>query len=518
MSDQQTEMQGPDFAQDGVAEDRLRDGEPTLGHANSEAVLLVRNGSDVFAVGAICSHYGGPLAEGIFDGESVRCPWHHACFSVRTGSASRPPALNPVATYEVIRRDGRIYVGGQVQRSAEAEPITSSPESVVIVGGGAAGYMAAETFRNEGYTGAVTLISADTAEPYDRPNLSKEYLAGTAPEDWLPLRSAEFYEEANIELLLGHRVVGLDARKLEVTLDDGRSISAGAILLATGADPVRLDLPGADLPHVHYLRSVGDSRAIIATAARAKQAVVVGASFIGLEVAASLALRGLEVHVVAPEDVPMARALGEELGLFVKALHEEHGVRFHLQQTVTAVDATSVTLKDGSRLDAGLVVLGVGVRPSVQLAEAAGLGMNRGVAVNQYLETSGSGIWAAGDIARWPDPYSGQEIRVEHWAVAQRQGQTAARNILGRREAFQAVPFFWSQHYDVQINYVGHAESWDRIDVAGSIESRDCLVAFRKDEKTLAMASINRDRESLMAELTLERGDDEASLREIVAG
>jgi NADPH-dependent 2,4-dienoyl-CoA reductase/sulfur reductase-like enzyme/nitrite reductase/ring-hydroxylating ferredoxin subunit len=515
MSDQQREPKGPDFARDGVAESEIRDGEMLLGHVDGEEVLLLRRGAEVFAMGARCTHYGGPLAEGLFDGECVRCPWHHARFEARSGQPVGPPALKPVATYEVVRREGRVFVGGKVSGETGPAPIASPPQSVVIVGGGAAAFVAAATLRAEGYAGPVTLISADPAEPYDRPNLSKDYLAGNAPEEWLPLESPKFSSE-DIQLQFGRRVVSLDAANREVTLDDGRRISGDAILLATGADPVRLDMPGADLPHVHYLRSLADSRAIIATAETAKRAVVIGASFIGLEVAASLVARGLEVHVVAPEDVPMVRVLGPELGSFVRTLHESHGVRFHLEQTVAAIETGSVTLNDGSRIEAELVVLGVGVRPSVQLAEAAGLAMNKGVVVNQYLETSAPGIWAAGDIARWPDAYSGQAIRVEHWVVAERQGQAAARNILGRREPFDDVPFFWSQHYDVPINYVGHAAEWDRIDVSGSIDGRDCVVAFRKDGKTLAVASIYRDLESLQAELAMER-KDEAALQELVA-
>ncbi len=509
------ELKGIDLVADGLPETDILDGEMVLGHAHGDAVLLVRKGAAVFAMGATCTHYGGPLAEGLFDGEGVRCPWHHACFDARTGTAVRPPALNPVDTYEVVTRNGRLFVGGKVDRTTPPRPIERPPGSVVIVGAGAAGNMAAETLRAEGYEGRITMVTADTAEPYDRPNLSKDYLAGNAPEDWLPLRSQEFYADNGIELLLGQRVTAIDTGRRDVVLADGRRIDAGAILLATGADPVRLDMPGATLPHVHYLRTLADSRAIIKQAEQATKAVVVGASFIGLEVAASLIARQLAVHVVAPEAVPMERVLGPELGAFVRALHEEHGVRFHLGQTVVRVDDRSVTLENGSRIEADLVVLGVGVRPSVQLAEAAGITVNRGVVVDEYLETSAPGIWAAGDIARWPDPYSGQAIRVEHWVVAQRQGQIAARNILGRRERFDVVPFFWSQHYDVQINYVGHAESWDRLDMTGSTEARDCVVAYRKDGKTLAVASIHRDIESLRAELAMERSD-ETKLQELV--
>jgi len=504
-----------DLASEGIAEDALGDGEIVAGQVNGQSVLLVRSGTEVFAMGATCTHYGGPLAEGLFDGECIRCPWHHAAFAIRSGNPARPPALNPVDTYEVMARNGRLYVGAKVSREEKSVAPASNPESVVIVGGGAAGDMAAETLRREGYSGPITLISADTDAPYDRPNVSKDYLAGTAQEEWMPLRSEEYYKDKRIELITGSTVAKLDAARRELTLDSGRTIVGDAILLATGADPVRLDMPGGTLPHVHYLRSLSDSQGIIASVDGAKRAVVVGASFIGLEVAASLATRGLEVHVVAPEEVPMARVLGEELGAFVRALHEEHGVKFHLQQTVSSIETTEVTLKDGSTIAADLVVMGVGVRPSIKLAEDAGLKMNRGVVVDQYLQASAPGIWAAGDIARWPDPHTGQGVRVEHWVVAQRQGQAAARNILGRKQPFDAVPFFWSQHYDVPINYVGHAEGWDRIDVSGSIPDRDCIVAFRKDGKTLALASIYRDLESLRAEFAMEQ-KNEAALQEIV--
>jgi NADPH-dependent 2,4-dienoyl-CoA reductase/sulfur reductase-like enzyme/nitrite reductase/ring-hydroxylating ferredoxin subunit len=500
---------GPDLAQ-GIPLDDLADGGMIGGHVGEEPVLLARRGDEFFAIGSACSHYGGPLAEGLAVGDTVRCPWHHARFSLRTGEAIGAPAFNPVACWRVDKRDGKACVRDKIEPSArrravQARSASENAERVVIVGGGAAAFATAEMLRREGFAGSVTLLSSDDAAPYDRPNCSKDYLAGNAPEDWIPLKPAEFYREHAIDVALGTNVTGIDVKAQQVAVAGGRNVAFDKLVLATGAEPIRLDIPGASEPHVHVLRSLGDARAIIANAKEARHAVVVGASFIGLEVAASLRARELEVHVVAPERRPMERILGREFGDFIRELHEEHGVVFHLEETATAIDGHKVKLKGGTTLSADLVVVGIGVRPRTGLAEQAGLAIDRGVVVNEYLETSAPGIYAAGDIARWPDPHSGEKLRIEHWVVAERQGQTVARNILGRRERFADVPFYWSQHYDLPINYVGHAEKWDKLEIEGDIKARDCVVRYRRDGKLLAVASIYRDVDSLKEELAMER-------------
>jgi NADPH-dependent 2,4-dienoyl-CoA reductase/sulfur reductase-like enzyme/nitrite reductase/ring-hydroxylating ferredoxin subunit len=504
MAQEQAPPAGPDLTQ-GVAFTDLADGR-LVGHVGTDEVLLVHSGSELFAVGAHCSHYHGPLAEGLVVGDSVRCPWHHACFSLRNGEAVRAPALSPLDCWRVEQRDGRIFVKEKREGLKPRTPaIASPPRQIVIVGGGAAGFGAAEMLRRRGFGGSIVMLSQDAAAPVDRPNLSKDYLAGSAPEDWLPLRPSEFYAENRIELRLQAEVVGIDTKTRQVMIAGSANLPYDRLLLATGAEPGRLPISGANLPHVHTLRSLADCRAIIEAAKGARRAVVIGASFIGLEAAAALRTRDIEVHVVAPEQRPMERVLGSQMGDFVRALHEEHGVVFHLENTATAIDARRVVLESGETIDADLVVVGVGVRPRLTLAEKAGLVMDRGVKVDAYLETSVRGVYAAGDIARWPDPHSGDNIRVEHWVVAERQGQTAASNMLGLSERFDAVPFFWSQHYDVPINYIGHAEQWDEIAVDGDIKSKDCLLRYKKNGRVLAIASIFRDVDNLKAELVMEQ-------------
>jgi NADPH-dependent 2,4-dienoyl-CoA reductase/sulfur reductase-like enzyme/nitrite reductase/ring-hydroxylating ferredoxin subunit len=508
MDPQQSDTPGRDLTS-GIAVDDLPSGRMIVGHVDKDAVLLARQADEFFAIAATCSHYGGPLADGLLVGDTVRCPWHHACFNLRTGEALRAPAFSAVACWEVERREGKVFVRGRKEGSAprahsRGATVAGSPQRIVIVGGGAAGFAAAEMLRRKEWGGSIIMVSDDAAPPVDRPNLSKDYLAGNAPEDWIPLRPDGYYAENEIELRLGTTAAGIDARERRLLLADGDAIPYDRLLLATGAEPVRLSIPGANLPHVRVLRSLADCRGIIDAAATAAAVVVLGASFIGLEVAAALRARKREVHVVAPEKRPMERVLGPQMGDFIRRLHEEHGVVFHLGEIANAVEGNQIMLKSGLKLAADLVVAGIGVRPRTQLAETAGIALDRGVLVNSFLQTNVPDIFAAGDIARWPDPRFGN-IRVEHWVVAERQGQAAALNMIGGRERFATVPFFWSQHYDVRINYVGHAESWDDLAIDGDIAGRDCLVSYRQKGKALAVASINRDAESLKAELDFER-------------
>jgi NADPH-dependent 2,4-dienoyl-CoA reductase/sulfur reductase-like enzyme/nitrite reductase/ring-hydroxylating ferredoxin subunit len=514
MGGEQPALSGPDLT-NGISAALVEEGSLLLGHASGEPVLLTRSGGKLHAVGARCPHYGAPLAEGLVVGDTIRCPWHHAAFSLHTGEALRPPALGGLPCWKVEEREGLAFVMEKrpdsprlVTEGATRASRRSALESAIILGGGAAGAVAAETLRREGHDGPITILEAGPSAPYDRPNLSKDYLAGVAPEGWIPLRPRTFYADNDIELMLGRRATAIDGSARTVFLDDGTSRQYGALLIATGATPVRLDIrnPGQ---RIHYLRSLADSRSIIEAASRAKRAVVLGASFIGLEVAAALRTRGLEVTVIGPESRPLERVLGAELGDFVRTVHEEHGVVFRLGQTATVIGRTSVTLRAGEQLDADLVVAGIGVRPVTDLADWAGIATDRGILVDRYLETSVPGIFAAGDVARWPDARTGERIRVEHWVVAQRQGQTAARNMLagptGDRERFDAVPFFWSQHYDVAISYVGHAPRWDSVQIEGDMFARDCAVTYRGRGRTLAVATIFRDQASLGAELAMER-------------
>lgn len=474
------------------------------GFVGKKQILLARLGDEVVAIGNQCTHYGGRLDRGAIEGETVRCPLHHALFSLRSGEAVGAPAFDPVAVWQVERQGDRFVVREEIQpqpQPAQAAAV-DQPRRIIIVGGGAAGFAAAEMLRRRGYRGSLTMFSAESSVPIDRPNLSKDYLAGSAKEDWMPLRAAGWYTEAKIDIHLATPITRIDTARHEVVTEDGGRHSYDRLLLATGAEPVHLPIPGADLPHVFTLRAISDARAIFARAEGAKTAVVLGSGFIGLETAAALTKRGLKVHVVSLDARPLERILGAELGDAIQARHQAEGTVFHMENSITEITTGKVTLKDGTALPADLVILGVGVRPRLALAEAAGLELDHGVVVNDRLQTSVPGVYAAGDIARWP--WNGGNVRIEHWVVATRQGQVAAENMLGADKPYHDVPFFWSAHHDLRLQYVGHAEAWDDITIDGDIAAKDAMVSYLKGGRTLAVATIGRPQAALAQARTMK--------------
>jgi NADPH-dependent 2,4-dienoyl-CoA reductase/sulfur reductase-like enzyme/nitrite reductase/ring-hydroxylating ferredoxin subunit len=487
---------------DVAADGELADGEMKHVAAGETNILLARVKGTYYAVGATCPHYGAPLADGVLSGERLVCPWHQACFDVTTGGLLEPPALDGLPRYDVRVQGGRIRVTVPTAPLDRPTPETSvsedtaDPRVFVVVGGGAAGYTAAATLREEGFRGRVVMITREDRLPYDRPSLSKDYLAGHAEPEWMPLRPEEFYDEHSIEVIRGREVVALDATSKTLTLDDGRLLGYTAALVATGAIARRPPIAGIDLPNVLTLRGFDDADAIVRATEGASRAVVVGASFIGMEAAASLVERGIAITIVAPSSVPFEKTLGREIGTMFRALHESRGVSFELGSKVIRFDGETaiehVVLENGTRLEADLVVVGAGVEPATAFLRGIALDEDGGVVVDEYLR-AGDGLYAAGDVARFPDPLTGERTRIEHWRTAEQQGRVAARNMAGRATPFAAVPFFWTTQYGESLQYVGHTSNWDEILFDGDVAGRDFLAVYVKDGRIVAAAGSRRD-------------------------
>ena len=487
----------------------LRDGEMKEVSVDETRILLARVDDKFHAVSATCPHYGGPLAEGVLCGTRVVCPWHHAAFNVVNGDLEEPPALDALVCYS-IRTDGeKILVtfphdvrDRRTPEMVRHDPL-ADPRQFVIVGAGAAGYAAAQTLREEGFRGSLVMITREDRAPYDRPNLSKDYLHGHAEPEWMPLRSEEFFRRHDIRLILNKEVSRVDADAKEITFESGETMKYDALLVATGGAPVRLNIPGSDLKNVCLLRSFADADSIIETASRSRRVVVVGASFIAMEAAFSLRERGLEVTVVAPSQEPFETTLGGEVGAVFRREHESHGVRFKLGCIVYRFEGNhnveAVILDNGEVIETDMVVVGAGVRPVTQFLEAIELDETGAVVVDSRLRAA-EGLYAAGDIASFVDTRGGKRKRIEHWRTAQQQGRTAARNMLGRDVAFDGVPFFWTRQFDVGLLYVGRATSWDEIIYRGEVSSRDFLAFYVQDNCVLAVAGMNRDVEMAAVE------------------
>ena len=488
-------------------------------------IILARVSGNFHALGAHCTHYGAPLVEGVLNGQRLVCPWHHACFNVTTGDLQDPPALDALPSYEVRIENDQVIV-----RVPDNAPHRRTPRMIkrdqkderlfVIVGGGAAGYAAAQTLREDGFTGRLVLITRENRLPYDRPNLSKEYLQGRAEPEWLPLRPDDFFAEHDIEVMQGKEIERIDAGKKTVNFADGGSLLCDAVLVATGADPRKLPFQTDAQRNVFLLRSYADADALVAAAEKGKRAVVIGAGFIGMEVASSLKARGCEVTVVAPDEVPFQKILGAKIGKLFQEVHEQNGVKFKLGASVAgfigAKKVTALILGNGERLDADLVVVGVGVKPATDFLKGVTLHRDGGVIVDEHMCVA-DGIYAAGDIAYFPHPFTGEHQRIEHWRTAMQQGRIAAHNMAGKMVSYDGVPFFWTRQFKAGLLYVGHASEWDEIFYQGEVAARDFLAFYMKGNRVVAVAGMNRDREMAAIE-ELMREDRMANADEVRDG
>jgi NADPH-dependent 2,4-dienoyl-CoA reductase/sulfur reductase-like enzyme/nitrite reductase/ring-hydroxylating ferredoxin subunit len=481
----------------------LADGEMKQVSAEGREILLARVSEDFYAVGAHCTHYGAPLVDGVLNGQRIVCPWHHACFDVTTGDLQEPPAFDALPRFEVKIENDQVIVrvpdGAPDRRTPQmTKRDTKNERLFVIVGGGAAGYAAAQTLREDGFTGRLVLITRENHLPYDRPNLSKEYLQGKAEPAWLPLRPDDFFTEHDIEVIRGKEIEHIDAAKKTVNFADGGSLLCDALLVATGGEPRKLPFQSKAQENVFLLRSYVDAEALVAAAEKGKRAIVVGSSFIGMEVASSLTARGCEVTLVAPDDVPFQKILGAQIGKLFQDVHEEHGVKFKLGTAVTGFTGgekiTAVILEGGERLHADLVVVGIGVKPATDFLRGVALHRDGGVIVDEHMRAA-EGIYAAGDIAYFQSPLTGERQRIEHWRTAMQQGRIAAHNMAGKEVSYDGVPFFWTRQFDVGLLYVGHATEWDEIIYHGAVSARDFLAFYVKENRVMAVAGMNRDRE-----------------------
>lgn len=480
----------------------------------------------VSALDAICTHSGAKLPTGVRTGDTVHCPFHHACFDLRTGEATVAPAYKPLKRWQADIDGDTVHVrdaapedepstSGSASGSSTGEtvPAPGTPqrvdnlrgvERVVVIGGGAAGFATVERLRRAAFDGSITLVSGEPHLPIDRTLLSKGYLDGSAPAAKLPLLPDDWYPAHDVDARIGVRATAIDSARRIVTLDSGDEVGYDALVLATGSTPARPELPGFDRDDVFVLRDTADSEAIIDAASTAKRAIVVGSGFIGLEVAAAMRTREVGVTVVSRSELPLARQLGAELAGLVRSLHEEQGVQFVTGQA-ESWDGSVLRLEDGGTVEGDLVVVGLGVSPNTELAESAGLPVSDGVVVDAYGETAVRGVFAAGDIARFPDPVTGRLIRVEHWAQAERAGALAAVNLLGGQEPLLEPPFFWSKHYGANLRMAGHAESVDDARIEGSIAERSAVVRFSEQGRVTAIAGVGQDHRVLELEEELLR-------------
>jgi NADPH-dependent 2,4-dienoyl-CoA reductase/sulfur reductase-like enzyme/nitrite reductase/ring-hydroxylating ferredoxin subunit len=478
-------------------------------------ILLTKIDGQFYAVGAHCTHYGAPLAEGVLCNGVIICPWHHACFNAKTGDLLEHPAMDSLRDYEVKIKGDEVIVKipdqpepGRLPEMTKKD-IESDKRIFIILGGGAAGNAAAQALREAGFKGNIVMITQENRLPYDRPNLSKAYLSGEAPAEWMPLRSEDFYKECGIEVLLNKKVKEVNISNKEIITVDNEKFIYDKLLIATGGTPRKLNVPGSELKNIFYLRSFNDSDNLIQAAKAGAKVVVIGSSFIGMETASGLHERKLDVTVISPENIPFENVFGEEIGMLFKKAHEEHGIKFKLSSKISKFEGKdkveTVVLENGERIKTDFAVVGIGVKPATDFIKGIDLQKDGSIKVNEFFQVNDS-VYAVGDIAQFPDSHSGQSIRIEHWGTAEQQGRVAGFNMTGRPTQFNSSFFFWTEQAGINLKYVGYAKEWDSIYTRGDISSKEFISFFIKNGKVIAAAGNNRDKEIAAVDCLMRKG------------
>jgi apoptosis-inducing factor 3 len=477
-------------------------------------ILIVNLNDELFALGAHCTHYGAFLEKGILNGDTIICPWHHACFNAKTGALKEPPALDSLPVFEVVIENERVIVRVPTELPSNKTPKMKKKdadveENNVIIGGGAAGYAAAQAMREAGYRGKIIIITQENRTPYDRPNLSKDYLQGAARDEWMPLRPDDFYKDYGIEFMFNMKVEEIKIKVKKIVFEKGEDLSFNKLLIATGGIPKQLNIPGSNLKNIFYLRSFSSSDNIIEAAKNSKTAVIIGSSFIGMESAFSLRERDIAVTIVSPDSVPFEKSLGKEVGELLKKQHEESGVRFYLKSSVKNFEGKdiveAVVLESGEKIKTDFVVVGIGVSPATDFIKGIEKTSDGGIKVDKSLWTA-QDIYAAGDIAVFPYWFTEEDIRIEHWRTALQQGRIAGFNMAGKNVELDDVPFFWTQQAGLNIRYVGHANSWDEIIYQGEVSSKEFIAFYIKNKKVIAAAGNNKDTEMAAVHMLMKLG------------
>lgn len=470
---------------------------------DGKEVLIVKIDNKFSALGAHCTHYGAPLAKGVLNGDTIICPWHHACFNAKTGDLKEPPAFESLPQFDIKIENENVIV-----KIPPELPSSRTPDMVkkdknekttfVIIGAGAAGFAASQSMREAGFNGKIIMVTQENRTPYDRPNLSKDYLEGSAQDEWMPLRSKDFYSEYGIEILFNKIVNKIDHDHNKIIFDDGNDLSYNKLLIATGGKPVKLNIPGSELKNIFYLRSFDDSDKIIEVAKNLKKAVIIGSSFIGMESAYSLTKRGIEATVISQDEVPFEKTLGIEIGKLFQKQHEKLGVKFLLGRKVSKFEGTNkiekIVLDNGELIEADFIVVGIGVTPALDFASNLQISSNKGIKVDKNFKAA-ENIFAAGDIASFTDWRTGSDLRIEHWRTAQQQGRLAGFNMAGKKIDYHQIPFFWTKQADLNLRYVGHAKDWDEIIFNGEVSSESFIAFYIKNNKVTAAAGNKRDKE-----------------------